>query len=90
MASKGIWKVKDKVALASDIKYRGEVTYATNSSNYGATQDVMYTVQWKNNGAFLYTYEALISEKEANEIQAKLDAEKKEKELPKEVPTEVK
>lgn len=74
----------DRVALKSNTKYRGKV----HAAPYNGNGEIMYTIQWDKDGMFLYNNSALIPEKEADELQAKLDAEAKEK-LPKEEPVKV-
>jgi len=68
--------VKERIALAEDINYRGYILNVHNGYQPGDQQT--YTVQWDKSGAFLYLRETLITEKEADEIQSKIDAEKSE------------
>lgn len=77
MANKKILtlKIKDRVALENDIKYRGVVVESINN-NYGVDNTIC-SVKWDNDGTFQYLITALITEREADEIQAKQDADKK-------------
>lgn len=63
---------KDRVALKNDIKHRGFIYQAY--PKHQNDEDEMYTVQWDKNGMFLYVVGALISEAEANKLQAEIDA----------------
>lgn len=76
MTAKKNFIQNERVALAEDIRHRGYIHAVYNGYNVGDQQT--YTVQWDKNGAFLYLKEALITEAEANEIQAKIDTEKAE------------
>lgn len=66
---------KERIALKEDILYRGYIHSVLNP--YTPGDSVMYNVQWDKHGCHLYLGEALISEAEADEIQAKRDAETK-------------
>lgn len=74
MAAAAKFKQKDRVALKSDIRHRGYVH--SFYPKYNADDDETYIVQWDKNGQFLYVVSALISEDEANKIQAEIDAKK--------------
>lgn len=71
MANKPKFKQHERVALASDNKYRGYISQIF-QANYAGDVDT-YIVQWDKNGAYLYITEALITEAEANETNAKLN-----------------
>jgi hypothetical protein len=64
-------KQNERVALASDIKYRGYVSQIL-QPQYDGDQNT-YMVQWDKSGMYLYVEEALIRETEANKIEAKLN-----------------
>lgn len=66
-----------RVALESDIKHRGIITYVYPPAYGGSNDTEIYFVQWDKSGSYLYPPAALITEEEANEIQAKRDEEKK-------------
>jgi hypothetical protein len=74
MATK-VFKAQERVALAENISYRGYVYMI--SQPHSPNDQEMYSIQWDKSVCALYLADALITEKAANEIQAKIDAEKK-------------
>lgn len=75
MSAKKIYVNKERVALAEDINCRGYIDSVM--TPYTPGDVTMYNVQWDKHGCYLYLGDALISEKEAVELTAKRDAEKK-------------
>lgn len=76
MADKKVinWRAQDKIALAENPKWRGSISQVLNP--YTAGDPTMYLVRWNGfSQDYQYTSEMLISEKEADEIKAKLEAE---------------
>lgn len=63
------WNNKARVALAEDPSIRGYIYGQLGPACQG--DKYTYSVQWDKYGCFTYLEEALISEKEADEILAK-------------------
>jgi hypothetical protein len=68
------WRVNDKIALKENPKWRGSISQVLNP--YTAGDPTMYLVRWAGfSQDYQYLGEMLISEKEADEIKAKLEAD---------------
>jgi len=72
MANK--WKVNDRIALQSDLKYKGLISQVM--PLYDTKDRQMFNVKWDNGTTAIYYDDLFVSEKEANEL---LKAEEKEK-----------
>lgn len=68
------WRVNDKIALKENPKWRGTISQVLNP--YTAGDPIMYLVRWSGfSQDYQYLSEMLISDKEADEVKAKLEAD---------------